>query len=422
MPSKLVPDATRVENGVTIYEKIIPDSAIFTGKAGNGVYPGDTVKPCKDLLPIGVTIHNTSSSADAETYTRATWPNCNMSGVTVHYYVDDECAWQNLRENERGLHAQGGNGKTIGIECIMGSATAESDLKARDNAARLIASILHRYMWTIDNLYTHNYWMGYADEIVPNAKKNCPYYLLATKSNPNRYKDFKNLVKKYLDALGPARTTALIAGPTVDGQSSNSSILSNVAPEDILCPGDFASPYLITLDRKSKLPDWKPLHEMGVAGAIVEGGYLFDITHTKQTKFRSPKFNEQIKWCKENEVNVGLLWTARARNRQEAEEEADRLYFLTLDSAITVGLWLKLELTSNKVINDGILETYYSKLSTFGFSRKLGIKTTDAMLKLISWEDKWHTKFALWIDDPFENIEDLDDLMRPSHFDIQTRG
>lgn len=199
----LTADKIRYENGVKISEKIIPDNAVASKYVAAWCKAGWKMKPCKSMEPIGITIHNTGDLKnvhdDAEQYTRATYPNCNMGGVIVHYYVDDTGAWQNLRETETGWHASDGNGpgntKTIAIECIMDGSGSQEDLKSRDNAARLIASIMKRHNWNISNLYTHNHWMGLPDSIAPNAKKNCPIYLLP------KYKEFKELISTYLDAL-----------------------------------------------------------------------------------------------------------------------------------------------------------------------------------------------------------------------------
>lgn len=112
--------------------------------------------------PIGITVHNTealsvsSSTTMAEQYTRAT-VNGNMKDVRVHFYVDDVCAWQNLPLSLSGWHAADGSGngnrKTISIEVIGNSS------KAEDNAAKLIAYLLDKYNWNInENLYTHTHW------------------------------------------------------------------------------------------------------------------------------------------------------------------------------------------------------------------------------------------------------------------------
>lgn len=160
---------------------------------------------------IGVTIHNTDDlpkvEDDAEQYTRATY-NGNMKDVRVHYYVDDLGAWQNLPLDLAGWHAADGQGngnrKTIAIECIMHDKDKKHDEKAEDNCARLAAYLLHKYGLTINNLYTHTYWLnvkagkkGTVDElnVMKNSYKNCPAYIIP------HWQTFKKLVKKYLDEL-----------------------------------------------------------------------------------------------------------------------------------------------------------------------------------------------------------------------------
>ena len=201
----LKPDKTRTENGVTVHEKLIPDSARANKYCASWCKQGEPMKPCRPLSygVTGVTIHNTQDlpgvEDDAEQYTRATWPNCNMGGVVVHYYVDDLGAWQNLRENEAAWHASDGTGRgnygTVAIEVIMDGPEGKDNAAAEANAARLAASILHRHGLGIDRLYTHNHWMGQADRIVPGARKNCPVYILP------HWSRFKAAVQKQLEEL-----------------------------------------------------------------------------------------------------------------------------------------------------------------------------------------------------------------------------
>lgn len=166
---------------------------------------------------IGVTLHNTPDlknvNDDAEQYTRATY-NGNMGTARVHFYVDDLGAWQNLPLDNQSWHAgqsgkpaQYGSGKgnsnTISIECIMKSddLSVEENAKARDNSARLIAYLLNKYNLSIDNLYTHNYWVnvrngkkGSVDQLnkLNDGYKGCPLYIRP------KWDDFKELVKSYM--------------------------------------------------------------------------------------------------------------------------------------------------------------------------------------------------------------------------------
>ena len=198
----LTPDKTRHENGVTIHEKIIPWGAVWakdSGKYKKGErYKADRLLSGGSGAVAGVTIHNTPGSANAETYTRATYPNQNMNDARVHYYVDDLGAWQNLKENEVGWHAGDGRGAgnetTVSIEVILRGSAVKNDDKAEDNAARLVAAILTRHNLTVDQLYTHNKWMGLPDSIVYGKPKNCPLYIL------DRWQDFKEKVKRYMEA------------------------------------------------------------------------------------------------------------------------------------------------------------------------------------------------------------------------------
>ena len=184
--AKLTPDATRTEYGLVINQKIIPWGAVWPKDSGK-YKKGQKFKADRRLSGgtgkvAGVTIHNTGDlpnvEEDAEQYTRATWPNANMNDARVHYYVDDINAWQNLEDTEVGWHAGDGsgpgNGTTISIEIIMDGTGSKEDLKAEENGVILAALLLEKYGLTVDQLYTHNHWMGYPDKIVQGARKNCP--------------------------------------------------------------------------------------------------------------------------------------------------------------------------------------------------------------------------------------------------------
>lgn len=172
----LTPDKTRVEHGLTIHEKIIPWGAVWTknyGKYTKGTkYKADRLLSGGTGKAAGVTIHNTDGGADAETYTRATYPNQNMKDSRVHYYVDDVEAWQNLLETEVGWHAGDGRGNgnetTISIEIIMRGSAIKSDEASEDNGAKLAAILLVRHGLSIDKLYKHKDWSG----------KQCPLYII----------------------------------------------------------------------------------------------------------------------------------------------------------------------------------------------------------------------------------------------------
>lgn len=209
----LSPDNVRYDNGVKICEKIIPDSAVWNRDVKEGGYTyrkGTTYKANRPLSAIkGVTIHNTGrikipkGTTMAEQYTRATYPNCNMGSVRVHYYVDENEAWQNLDEGEVGWHAADGNygpgnSTTIAIEIIMDGTDAEYNRIAEDNGARLCAAILKRHGLDENAVYQHHDWY---------ARKDCPAYI-----RPH-WSAFLALVRQYLsdDTQVPSDYDKLVA-------------------------------------------------------------------------------------------------------------------------------------------------------------------------------------------------------------------
>ena len=235
----MIPNSTYKINGVTVKEKIIPDgtrwkdgakAALCRFKAGE-LYKAQRLL-CENGRPSSVTIHNTScvsSTADnGELYTAATYTE-NMGAARVHFYVDKNGAWQNLRAGtgmcpndppysaEVGWHAgdtavtDGGNSTSIGIEIIMGG-TPEADKKAADNGARLAAWLLDRFGLTADKLVTHTYWVNHkAKRVFDNVDEQCtspiaglkwcPYYIFGStspKTALGNWLTFKNTVKDYV--------------------------------------------------------------------------------------------------------------------------------------------------------------------------------------------------------------------------------
>ena len=141
---------------------------------------------------LGITIHNTDDSADAATYTLATF-NQNMNTARVHFYVDSTEAWQNLELNEVGWHAGTGdrslgNDSYIAIEIIMGGSGSDKDKKAEENGALLTAYLLRITGLGFDDVVTHKHWSG----------KNCPYYILP------HWDEFMALVKEKYEYLEKA--------------------------------------------------------------------------------------------------------------------------------------------------------------------------------------------------------------------------
>lgn len=199
----LKPDAVHTWNGVKVNEYLLTKHN-----------PNKIALPSKRAgASIGVTLHNTNrintakGTTPAEQYLRATL-NDNMGTVRVHLYVDSVCAWLGIPLDFTSWHAgqsgkadrhgsERGNALTISIECIMNGSGDADDVKARDNAARLVAYLLDLYG---GELYTHNYWcnvrngkQGTVDELNKrdDGYKNCPVFIRP------EWDKFKSLVNSY---------------------------------------------------------------------------------------------------------------------------------------------------------------------------------------------------------------------------------
>ena len=206
--------------GLSINQRIIPDSARSPRKIAAHLPAGGRMKPGKPLGggkgPKGITIHNTCDitvppgTNPAEQYSRATWPNANMAGVVVHFYIWRREIWQNLALNEQGWHAGdgaarreskrpgeliGGNVDTIAIE-VIGQHSESSQ-----TAALLSAWLLRENSLSPKtDLYTHNYFMGLPEWVVQGARKNCPLFILP------EWEGFKRKVSGYYAALNQDTT------------------------------------------------------------------------------------------------------------------------------------------------------------------------------------------------------------------------
>jgi len=152
MATILQPDKTRKETvgeySITIKEKIIPDSVRASKDVASWCKKGQPMKPCLPLggdgKPRGITVHNTNDinvaagTTPAEQYTRATWPNQNMAGVVVHFYVHGVDIWQNLKETERGWHATDGQTRRARARPSAGTWTpSPSSVSAAERTARI---------------------------------------------------------------------------------------------------------------------------------------------------------------------------------------------------------------------------------------------------------------------------------------------
>lgn len=200
-PSKLIPDKQYTLNEVKINELFLKDHNV-----NNILLPSKRTNKFK-----GVVIHNTDiakSADDGRQYTAATL-NGNVASRT-HYYVTYLSAWKNLDDDSMnwtcgdGTTGEGNNG-CISLEIIMGSKKGKEDLKARDNGARIAAYILVKNNMTVNDMYTHNYFLNVRNGVKGDYNKlcttatptrNCPYYIVWD------WENFRKQVDEYIVKIG----------------------------------------------------------------------------------------------------------------------------------------------------------------------------------------------------------------------------
>ena len=106
-----------------------------------------SIKCPNDMIPEGITVHNTANDASARS--EINYMKNNNYEISYHFAVDDIEAVQGLPLNRNGWHASDGNGpgnrKTIAIEICYSLSGGPKFDKAEENAAELIAQLLQEY-------------------------------------------------------------------------------------------------------------------------------------------------------------------------------------------------------------------------------------------------------------------------------------
>lgn len=177
------------------------------------------------------------------------------------------------------------------------------------------------------------------------------------------------------------------------------------------------TPYLVTVDRHTDSIDTTQLKDLKVIGMLIEAGYLYDLSHVEQSSYVSPKLDSQVKQAKSADISYGLFAYVRSRNVEEATEELKWLRIYIQKYVPPFGVWLKLEFTSSKAMNDMIIAKYKDILERSGLKGKIGFYVTREQLDKVSW-DIWQEDFLLWLVDPVTDISSIEQILTPEFFDL----
>lgn len=176
--------------------------------------------------------------------------------------------------------------------------------------------------------------------------------------------------------------------------------------------------YVSTVSRNTKSVDYAALKDSGLIGTVIEAGYLYNAQHTEQASYVNPQLEAQVNAAKSAGIRYGLCTVVRARTVEQARNEIRWLRIYVQKYTPTMGLWLQLELTSNKAMCDMIIAEYLSAIKSLGLSGKCGLYATRAQLSKISWS-KWQDYFLLWLVDHVSKTSEIEKILTPEFFMLE---
>lgn len=237
----------------------------------------------------------------------------------------------------------------------------------------------------------------------------CPGPYLASK--------FSAITKTVNERLKANTALDLVQDPNVPNTSYDAVYTGDSKSNQALINVKALTPYVVTINRDTKSPDYKKLKEFGVVAVIVEGGRLYDVTHSK-VKYRNPNLAKQVAEIEKNGLHYGMYVDVYARSVAEADAELYQLRSLLRKFIPVLGIWLRLHFTTPQVVNDSILSKYITSLIEWGWDGKIGIYATPDQISKISWKSKWCNYTFLWLDNHLKSLDSLNELLTPSFFSV----
>lgn len=129
-----------------------------------------SIKCPYSMTPTRIVVHNTAN--DASAMSEISYMLGNNKEVSFHFAVDDYRVVQGIETNRNAWHAGDGHGKGnmqgIAIEICYSKSGGDRFIKAEQNAAKFIASLLKERGWGIDKVTKHQDYSG----------KYCPHRTL----------------------------------------------------------------------------------------------------------------------------------------------------------------------------------------------------------------------------------------------------
>lgn len=178
------------------------------------------------------------------------------------------------------------------------------------------------------------------------------------------------------------------------------------------------TPYIITIDRHSPDINYQKMSKIGVIGTFIEAGYLYNNNHKIVNVYQNPKLDKQVLAANKANMPFGLFADVRSHSVNEAKKELQELSLCVRKCPPKLGVWLKLNMTSNTNINNSIIDQYQSTMvNELGLKNQIGFYVSRSQLKQINWS-KYCNDWYLWIVDHLSSLDGLDELLTPTLFDV----
>ena len=179
------------------------------------------------------------------------------------------------------------------------------------------------------------------------------------------------------------------------------------------------SPFLITPDPSVVDINYAQLRDIGVIGALLWGGGLFDANRRKRKSYANPAINIQVENAKKYNMPWAFYADVRSKTADEARAECAELYYVISKHSPKLGLWLHLDFSGISAFSARqIVSIYYDKIVAWGLKGRCGFYTTKSQADLINWPE-WTDRFAFWWIAPLDTTEELDSILTPTLFQLR---
>lgn len=357
-----------------------------------------------------ITIHHAAGICTMNSFSsilrsgrECSWNYAIANDGTIGLFVEENHrAWtSSSSENDhRAVTIEVSNSSTGG-DWPISSAAYQSLLNLCEDICRRnnISSLRYTGKLEGSNLTMHQWF----------AATGCPGPYLSSK--------FSEIASIVNSRLNSANNLDYIVNSSVIRDSAYDFAISGTTPvtADIV-DSDKINQFIVTVDRNVVDVDYKALKSLGVIGVILEAGYLYNSSH-KQQPYRNPNLSAQVQSVESAGLYYGLYSDVKSRSIDEASEELYHLSLCVRKHPPLLGMWLRLKMNNNKLVNNQIVDEYYKQLVKLGLKDNIGFYVTRSELSKIDWskhKDSWY----LWINDHVESLDNLNQLLTPQFFVI----